>query len=173
MIDVHVLTMRNHPPYGRRENLPYILDILSKEPVNIHLVDVDVIGNETEMRIKALKMGTSEWVGWVDPDDNIVPGAYQTLLNHKEHNPFVWSNELVNSFNNDGDIVSTIVYKEPHHMFITHRDILDYDAISKTKFGTVLAFRPLKHIGIHVNEIGYIWNRYIDSDCEVIKTLYK
>lgn len=173
MIDVHVLTMRNHPPYGRRENLPYILDVLSREPVNVHLVDVDQIGNETDMRIKALKKGTAEWVGWVDPDDELVPGAYQTLLDYKEDKPFAWSNELVNTFNHEGKLVSTVVYREPHHMFIVHRDIVDYDALSKIKFATVLGFHPLKKVGMHVNEIGYVWNRYKDSDCEVIKNLYK
>ena len=169
-VDVHILTMRNHPPYGRRENLPYILDVLSREPVNVHLVDVDEVGCETNMRIKALKMGTSEWVGWVDPDDELIPGAYQMLLDYKESHPFVWSNELVNTFNSDGKLVSTVIYKEPHHMMIVHRDVLDFEALNKTKFSTVLALHPLKAIGMHVNEIGYVWNRHADSDCEVAIT---
>ncbi|BBA65474.1 hypothetical protein [Xanthomonas phage XacN1] len=173
MIDVHVLTMRNHPPYGRRENLPYILDALSREPVNVHLVDVDQIGNETAMRIKALQKGTSEWVGWVDPDDEIIPGAYQMLLDHKGNTSFAWSNELVNSFDRNGKLVSTTVYREPHHMMIIHRDVLDLDYLAKREFATVIGLHPLMKIGTHVNEIGYVWNRHPDSDCEVAKRLYK
>lgn len=173
MIDVHILTMRNHPPYGRWENLPYILDALSREPVNVHLVDVDEIGNESAMRVKALQKGTAEWVGWVDPDDEIIPGAYQMLLDNKGDTSFVWSNELINTFNRNGKLVSTTVYREPHHMMIVHRDALDLDYLAKRSFATVLGLHHLKKVGTHVNEIGYVWNRRTDSDCEVIKSLYK
>lgn len=175
MIDVHVLTMRNLPPYGRRENLKYIIETLSKEPVNVHIVDVDEIGNEGSMRIKGMRQGTAEWVGWVDADDELIVGAYQKLLDNKGATPFVWSNELVKQFNSSGKVVSTSVYKEPHHMMIIHRDILDLEALAAKKrlFGTITEFHKFKSIGTHVNEIGYVWNRHRDSDCLTAKALYK
>lgn len=175
MIDVHVLTMRNHPPFGRRENLNYIIEALSKEPVNIHIVDVDEIGNEGAMRIKGMRRGTAEWVGWVDADDELIPGAYQMLLDRKGETPFVWSNELIKQFNKAGKVVSESIYTDPHHMMIIHRDILDLEALAarKIRFGTVTEFHKFKNIGTHVNEIGYVWNRHRDSDCLVAKALYK
>lgn len=167
--------MRNHPPFGRRENLTYILEALSKEPVNVHIVDVDIIGNEGVMRIKGMRQGTAEWVGWVDADDELIPGAYQMLLDKKGETPFVWSNELIKQFNGRGEVVSERIYKDPHHMMIIHRDILDLEALAAKKrlFGTVSEFHKFKGIGTHVNEIGYVWNRHSDSDCLVAKALYK
>lgn len=95
------------------------------------------------------------------------------LLDNKGDTSFVWSNELINTFNRNGKLVSTTVYREPHHMMIVHRDALDLDYLAKRSFATVLGLHHLKKVGTHVNEIGYVWNRRTDSDCEVIKPLYK
>lgn len=172
LIDIHVLTMRNYEGYGKRENLEYIQDILAPEPVNLHIVDVAVPGNESHSRVQGISHGNAPWVGWVDPDDEIIPGTYQKLLDIVEDKKFAWSNELVKVFNAKNIQVSSRTNRIPHHMMIIHRDILDPNIFLKRRFAASMCIQYLAKDGVHLNEIGYIWNEYRDSDCQLAQMTY-
>jgi hypothetical protein len=171
-IDIHVLTMRKYDGYGKRENLEYIQDILASEPVNLHIVDVESIGHESHSRIQGISHGNANWVGWVDPDDEIIPGTYQKLLDVVGDKKFAWSNELVKVFNSKGDVATTRITTIPHHMMIMHRDVLDPNIFLQRKFAASVCIQYLIKEGVHLNEIGYIWNQYNDSDCQVAQMIY-
>lgn len=166
MIDVHILTL----PDEDKTLLKECLKSLDEENISIHLVD-GVEGHVGRGRAKAIQKGTNEWIGWVDSDDFIIPGAYNKMINQSKENPeigFWWMNEEV------WDLLPSDLYApvnkytsvRPHHIHIIHRDLIDYDIIEgiKNDFGKILNKLSINH-GKHINETGYVWRQYNKSSC--------
>ena len=77
-IEIHLLVKKDQSTWYQK-NLATLIAALEKEPVSIRICD-HVEGNIRDARIAAYKAAQTEYVGYVDPDDAIVPGVYQKLL---------------------------------------------------------------------------------------------
>lgn len=75
MIDVHVLTFSGTRP----EWLEQCVNSIEAEGLNVHIVE-GVEGNVGAGREKAYRLGSSEFVGYVDSDDYLLPGAGEACL---------------------------------------------------------------------------------------------
>ena len=157
MIDVHILLMGDE----NKQLLDECLASLADEPVKIHFTK-GIDGHPGKARTRAVSLGTNEYVGWVDPDDYIIPGSYSKLL--KTGAPFAWTDELIY------DLRSNDLYKPirqrissiPHHMHIIHRDILDTQLLSNNVRGDVIPFlkKMAQNNSVHIPEVGYVWRNY-------------
>lgn len=162
MIDIHMAIGENADPRW----LELCLKSLENEPITLHIIE-PVMGDFGEMRKRGLSKGTHEFVGWVDPDDMIIPGSYQMLLNVIGRNEFAWMNEQVWDLTRDKSRVYNIWEEQrPHHMHIIRRDSFDLkdipeligkeDRHKKWLYG-------MSETGGHLNQVGYIWRNYSSS----------
>lgn len=163
MIDVHILTLPDECSILLKE----CMQSLRHDPIVLHVVP-GVEGHLGKGRSKALRKGTNEWVGWVDPDDVAIPGSYEKMLAVASDTSFVWMNELVWDVNPQNMYTPTCqsVRTIPHHMHIIHRDVIDYTEIEEVTSNFYHPLHKLSLQGKHINEIGYIWRRYVTSSCK-------
>ena len=77
-IEVHLLVEQGKPDWYQK-NLATLLAALDNEPVSVRILEHRP-GNIRDARIEAYKAAQTEYVGYADPDDAIVPGVFQKLL---------------------------------------------------------------------------------------------
>lgn len=70
MIDVHVLHLDNEVNRLNEFSLPN---------VNVYHVN-GIVGNTMQARINAFRIGTAPYVSYLDPDDHVVPEAFNECL---------------------------------------------------------------------------------------------
>ncbi|QDJ96484.1 hypothetical protein Xoosp13_298 [Xanthomonas phage Xoo-sp13] len=166
MIDVHILLMGDE----RSDLLEQCLNSLKYEPITLHKCD-GVPGDIRTARANAISQGTNDYVGWVDPDDFIIPGAYQLLLDNIGDKKFAWCNEEVWHMTPDlSAVTATHIRKRPHHMHIIHRSLINYNLIRnevprRTPDRWV---EMLTKQGVHVNSVGYVWREYSTSASRIL-----
>lgn len=80
MIDVHII-VGEHEPW-----LNQCLGSLENEPIKIWTVK-RIEGDLSKAREIGFSKGSSEYVSFVDPDDYVIPGAFQICLDALESNP--------------------------------------------------------------------------------------
>lgn len=83
-VDVHVL----HMPYEKPSWREKCLNQLAAEPVNVHHLD-GIAGDIRAARNAAFRVGTAEYVSFVDLDDEITPGIFQHCIDILDQNPDV------------------------------------------------------------------------------------
>lgn len=149
----------------REDLLSQCLESLKDEPITLHICE-GIPGNLRLARANAIAKGTNEYIGWVDPDDFIIPGAYERLLHIIGDKKFAWAMEEIWDMTPD---VSRVITKRlrhnPHHMHIIHRSLIDYNYIMnlaspKTPDLWVGALVP--H-GVFDKKVGYVWRNYSTS----------
>ena len=162
MIDVHMAISETANPRW----LDLCLKSLRHEPIKLHIIE-PVMGDFGEMRMRGISKGTHDFVGWVDPDDLIIPGSYQKLLNVIDQHSFAWTNEQVWDTTRDLSRVFNMWTEErPHHMHIIRRDSFDLkdipELIGKEDKHKKWLYDMAKS-GKHLEQIGYIWRNYSSS----------
>lgn len=161
MIDLHILILGNE----NQTWLEQCLQSLENEPVNLRMCQ-GIPGDLSQARSLALKQGTSEYVGWVDPDDYIIPGAYARLLTLVGDKSFVWGKEQIIEYDDSMNIVRQAVLKTPHHIHIVHRDVIDYSYLESRKMDYPDRWiSRLTSGGVFDDTIGYVWRKYPSSPC--------
>ncbi len=158
MIDVHVLLLGNENP----DILNKCIGSLKGEPITLHQCQ-GIKGNLQAARKRAISKGTHDYIGWVDPDDEIIPGIYTKLLRYTY--PFVWAKEEVRTFADEAmtKLQYTTYRTSPHHIHIIHRDLIKPEYFDESKRADVWT-HGLVSRGKYVDEVGYIWNRYPNSN---------
>lgn len=164
MIDVHCLltTPQDHALVGR------CLESLEGEPITLFLMDgiKDHLG---QGRVRAFKAGSNPYVGWVDPDDYILPKAYtkctEYLLAHPEADGvYMWEQIEI-----DGKVVrdSTIA----HHMTVVKREVVEqlYPKIEANPNNCEMYINALRTLHC-IPEFGYRWCVRPDSYMHTPKT---
>lgn len=158
MIDVHMLLT----PHDSVELLDRSLVSLQNEPINLHFID-GVIGDIGRGRVEGFKRGDNKYVGWVDPDDYITPGAFAECLAYLEAHPVadgVYMHEAVSS---NGRIVH--ITKHAHHMTVVKR------AVVEKLFGAIqncpVPESPINSLkSLHcIPKVGYYYCIRPDSAC--------
>lgn len=166
MIDVHMLLMGNE----REDLLSQCMESLKDEPITLHKCK-GIPGDIRTARADAISKGTNDYVGWVDPDDFIIPGSYQKLLDAIGDKKFAWCDEEVWHMTPDLKTISSKYIKnEPHHMHIIHRSLLDYDLIrNRVPIRTPDRWVGMHAVnGVHVKSIGYVWREYSTSGSRIL-----
>ena len=107
---------------------------LEGQPVNIHIVQGVKEFPPIKGRQAGYVAGTAPYATYVDPDDEVMPGAVERLLVHYGAD-LIWGNELVKG----PDGMEYVAYA-PHHLVLRKRE----------KTGL--------NIKRHVNEVLYVWN---------------
>ena len=82
LVDTHVILMSDSNEKWWDE----CQDSLAGEPVNIHVIE-GVKGHIGKGRVKGFIEGKSPYVSCVDPDDLIIPGAFEKCIEALEDNP--------------------------------------------------------------------------------------
>lgn len=85
MIDIHVLTYSGTQPQWLEQCLE---SITSQSGATLHVVQGDE-GNVGSGRARAYLLGEHEYVGYVDSDDYLLPGAVETCLEAMQRWPAV------------------------------------------------------------------------------------
>lgn len=166
MIDVHILLMGTE----RKDLLEQCLESLKDEPITLHLCD-GIPGDIRSARANAIAKGNHEYVGWVDPDDFIIPGAYKRLLEVIGDKKFAWSMEEIWDMTPDlSRVVTKHIRSNPHHMHIIHRSVIDDNYIRnvvprRTPDRWVENLVPQ---GVFDKNIGYVWRNYSTSGSRML-----
>ena len=79
--DIHILTLP-----GRESWLQDSLTSLSQQPCDVHVCP-GILGATGQARYEAFELGRSPYVGYVDDDDLVEPGAVQACLDALERHP--------------------------------------------------------------------------------------
>jgi hypothetical protein len=149
----------------RQDWLDQCLESLANEPITLHICD-GIVGDIRGARSRAIRKGSNEWIGWVDPDDFIIPGAYSRLLDIVGDKKFAWSKEEIWDLTPDGNVLlKKRQWYAPHHMHIVHRSILDYEMIeSKAPIRRPDSWvEHLRNKGVFDDNVGYVWRRFDNS----------
>ncbi|APG25579.1 glycosyltransferase family protein [Syntrophotalea acetylenica] len=81
-IDVHVLLLPDSNPDWWQE----CRASMQGEPINLHLVD-GMVGHIGRRRARGFGLGAAPYVSCVDPDDLVIPGAFEACLKVLEDHP--------------------------------------------------------------------------------------
>lgn len=81
-VDTHVLLL----PETNQQWWEECQATLKDEPINLHLVD-GIPGHIGKARAKGFQQGDSPYISFVDPDDLLIPGAFQACIDVLESNP--------------------------------------------------------------------------------------
>jgi hypothetical protein len=171
-VDTHVLLMPN-------TNQTWWADSrksLDVEPINLHLLD-GVPGHVGRARANGFRVGHAPYVSCVDPDDLVIPGAFQACIDALEKNPQACGaytdEELIDK---DGEPLgeglwsgrpwNPLLQLEPkylHHIFVMRREfVLPHLNELESKWPHLAEF-VLKGLlcahgpWLHVNRTGYRW----------------
>lgn len=165
MIDVHMLLLGNENPV----QLERCINSLKNEPINLILCD-GIRDNLAEARKRAISLGKNDFIGWVDPDDEIIPGSYELMAKYKNHYKFIWMKEEIrefgdgNPFGNPPDKPLKVFHRNaPHHIHIVHRDLVEDKFFEKDKRTVDHWVNRFTKNGKYIDRVGYIWNSYSQS----------
>lgn len=131
---------------------------LRDEPITLHVVP-GIVGDLNTGRRLAIERGTHEWIGWVDPDDYIIPGAYTKLLTAVGDKKFAWMQETIMDCDDDMVEQGSELRITPHHIHIVHRSLIRPEHFDVRRFPDRWV-RDLTNQGVYVPEVGYVWRRY-------------
>lgn len=100
-IEVHLLVEQGKPDWYQK-NLATLLAALDNEPVSVRILEHRP-GNIRDARIEAYKAAKTDYVSYCDPDDAIVPGVYQKLLDAiKPEHCGAFCKQYIGSINSHG-----------------------------------------------------------------------
>lgn len=81
-VDTHVLLL----PETNQQWWEECQATLTDEPINLHLVN-GIPGHIGKARANAYQLGDTPYISFVDPDDLVIPGAFQACIDALEANP--------------------------------------------------------------------------------------
>ena len=174
MIDVHIA----HMPEYRQDWWEECQLSLQDHPITIHHID-GIPGDVRQMRLNGYNMGTHDYVSFVDPDDIVMPGAFEVLLEVLTSNPDVdgvysLSDRITDTGRSVGLIHPYREYDrsylskhiaEIHQLTVMRRDAIvniirdnfnDIPPIGYTEITTFAMF-AMKYQWKAVDHVGYKW----------------
>lgn len=127
------------------------LQSLKDEPINLHFVEGRKEWPPFEGRARGFAMGSAPYVSYVDPDDTLVPGAFEKLL------AAISAGDYVAAFGYEAAMAGEVFLQEntsPHHAFLLKRGLpIDYAGGFRV-FGQLSKDRV-----VCVPEVFYHWRR--------------
>lgn len=170
MIDVHILTM----PNDNQDWFAQCLASLKEEPICVHQVPgkLEDIGNA---RADAFKLGNSEYVSFVDPDDYVLPGGFEQCYQQLEAHPEA---DAAYTFEYTAGIAGKYaVHQQPHewahHLVVFRRSAIEeHEALLRSWMWPAKQSEIQLVVGelkkqpnkvIEIPEPYYVWRRHIGS----------
>lgn len=171
-VDTHVLLMPTTDPTWWED----CRKSLENEPINLHLVD-GVKGHVGKGRANGFRIGDSPYVSCVDPDDLVMPGAFQACVDALEKTPQAcgaYTDEMLIDAKGtplrpgiwSGKPWNPLLQLEPkylHHLYVMRREaVLPHLEELETKWphladfvlkGLLCAHGPW----LYVDRVGYHW----------------
>lgn len=176
VIDVHVLLLPDTNPVWWQE----CRETLRAEPVHLHLVE-GIEGHIGKGRARGFDLGTTPYVSCVDPDDLVIPGAFEACLQALENHPEAcgaYTDQLL--MDAEGNVIKPGIWSgrpwnpllqlEPkylHPVYVMRRCFVRKYLLELGRWPNMAEF-VLKGLitahgpWIHVNRFGYKW-RMSDS----------
>ncbi len=170
-VDVHVLLLTG----TNRRWWKLCRESLRDEPINLHLVE-GIPGHIGQGRAKGFALGKAPYVSSIDPDDLIVPGAFQACVDILENNPLAcgaYTDELL--IDQQGRILKSGIWSgldwnpllqlEPrylHNVCVMRRCFVERYLLELKRWPNMSDF-VLKGLlaahgpWIHLNRFGYKW----------------
>lgn len=147
MIDIHVLTHS-----GTRDDwLEQCLSSMRDQPCTVHVVSGEE-GHIGQGRAAGFSLGEHPYVGYVDSDDYVLPGAMAACLSALTHHAAVCTDEIATV----GDV--EVAQHSLHHLYVARREavlpLLPSIAQLNHHPEAVLRYhlRPAR-----VKMLGYVW----------------
>jgi len=170
MIDIHVLTHSG----TRQDWLDQCLASLASEPCTVHVVE-GFTGHIGRGRALGYTLGAHPYVGFVDPDDYVLPGVMSACLAGLEKHSAVVTKERV--LYADGSMHPHP--KRGHHIAVYRREVVT----PVLPFLERVDYFGDKLMREHINPepldfVGYVWRahdqgvhrRFVRADYEARKT---
>lgn len=174
MIDVHII----HMPGERHDWWEECERSLENHPITIHHIN-GVVGDVRQARLNGYRLGNHEYVSYVDPDDVVLPGAFESMLQELSKRPDVCgayslSNRMDHSGKHLGlihpyrefsrDYLSRCV-TEIHQLAVMRREPIiqtiqdNFDLIHPIGYTeiTYFALFAQKYDWLAVDHVGYNW----------------
>ncbi len=170
-VDVHVLLV----PTTNKKWWQQCRDSLKDEPVNLHVVN-GIVGHIGQGRARGVARGSAPYVSRVDPDDLVVPGAFEACINALDQNPRAcgaYTDEFI--IDQHGQILKPGIWSgiewnpllqlEPkylHNIYVMRRCFVERHLLELGRWPNMAEF-VLKGLltnhgpWIHVNRFGYKW----------------
>lgn len=145
-VDVHIIHFNES-----QDLLDKCIASLEGQPVNIHIVKGFEEWPPYESRKKGFASGSAKYCSFVDPDDEVMPGAYEELLKYSGAD-LIWGNELVITRDRDAHI-----HKGIHHAYLVKRNLSVQHYLEFRAFPNAFLKR------VHVNKVLYTWNMYLGT----------
>ncbi len=144
-IDVHIIRFKE-PDWM----MDRCLSSLNGQPVNIHIVKGEAEFPAFKARAKGFSKGHAPYVSYVDPDDEVKPGAYEKMLKSYGFD-LIWGKEEIWV-----DGVFKHNYQWPHHAYCIKRGLaLDYPRGAPP---VTYAALQKKITSRFIDEVFYKWN---------------
>lgn len=170
MIDVHMLIGLTERAEWRRKMHRQML----AEGVPLH-VEQAIRDQTNAARLAAFEHGICDWVSWVDPDDEIIPGIFETLAGVLASRPdavgaFTWEAHISETgktlmASNSGQPLP----QRAHHLVVVRRDLIAQirAEASAAAHGIeqmiVAAARRSDRAFIEIPRVGYRWRLHRDN----------
>jgi hypothetical protein len=176
-VDVHCI----HIPSTDKKLWEECRASLEGEPINLHMVD-GVVGHTGKGRVEGFSQGNSPYVSCVDPDDLVLPGAFQACIDALEKHPEAcgaYTDEVL--IDSQGKVLrpgiwskeawNPLLQLEPkylHHVYVMRRCYVEKYALEILKWPKMPEY-VLKCLiteqgpWIHVDRFGYKWRMLSNS----------
>lgn len=157
-IDVHMLVMGSE----REDWMAKALASIPRDICNVHVTD-GIKGDVGKARVKGYRLGTCEYVSFVDPDDWIEPGTFEKCLAYMEEK------------NARGVVTEEIVYdyfkdmkyrtRHKHGLSVYRREWIEtkYPSFEKRLVSNDVQISLCKEI-VQMTFVGRHWRKY-PSEC--------
>lgn len=155
---------------------------LIEEPINLHILD-GVKGHVGKARHNGFTLGSAPYVSCVDPDDIVLPGAFEACIKVLEKNPHAcgaYTDEIIIDKNGEeinpgfwsGIPWNPLLQLEPrylHHVYVMRREFVEKCYLELIRWPNMSEYILkcfLTKYGpwIHVNRFGYKW-RLLKESC--------
>lgn len=165
MIDIHIIT---HPS-DRRDWLVQAIQSVPEE-ATLHFTPY-VKGHIGLARLQGYELGEQKYVGYVDPDDYLIPDVYMRMVERAERD------------NLDGVLCwEQMVFEDRTELFtVPHKGIYRRDFVRKHRrlFEGSKAEQDLRmarvaysfHKTVMIPEVGYVWRKYNSRASQLRKEL--
>jgi hypothetical protein len=151
---------------------------LKDEHITIHNV-MGTFGDLRDSRSRGFRLGTAEYVSFVDPDDSIIPGSFERCVRALDDHPNVCGVYTTSNTMNEAGVITGMVHRpwkrtkfpdmmEIHQLTVMRRehviDVLDnhYQDIPKmlpTELWMYWAM-AVRAPWLALNHIGYNWRKH-------------
>lgn len=132
---------------------------LRGEPVAVHPVQ-GIPGDYPRARCESFKTGSLEFVSYVDPDDYVMPGAFEacTRLLDTTGAVMAWTDCLAVWEDDPLSRARRVTPRRPHQLIVARRWAVEHAAADGPVSDSELWRRVgAMGVGIHLPIIGYVW----------------